>query len=183
MTSASKITVLRILLIPAFMAAMLLEFPYAGALALGIFIIAGITDIVDGVVARNYDQISNFGKFMDPLADKLLMTSAMLIFVQWGRLPAWVVMLVLLREFAVSGLRMMAAANGTVIAAGISGKVKTVVTFVSLCWMISPFYHLNLIGPVTIDNLAAALILLTTLYSGIEYFLKNHRALTADPPA
>ena len=180
MTSASKITVFRILLIPAFMAAMLLDFPHARLLALGIFILANLTDIADGFIARKYDQVSNFGKFMDPLADKLLMASAMLIFVQWGRMPAWVVMIVLTREFAVSGLRMMAAANGTVIAAGMSGKVKTVITFFALCWMMTPFYHWTIAGEFTADNLAVALILITTLYSGIEYFMKNRKVLTAE---
>ena len=180
MTFASKITILRILLIPAFMAAMLLHFPHAAFVALGIFFIAGLTDVIDGIIARKYEQISNFGKFIDPLADKLLMTSAMLIFVQWDRMAAWVLMVVLTREFAVSGLRMMAAASGTVIAAGISGKVKTVVTFIALCWMISPFHQWTLVGGLTIDNLAVALILITTVYSGIEYFARNHRALRAE---
>lgn len=96
--------------------------------ALIVFIVASATDFVDGYIARHYNQVSDFGKFLDPLADKLLVISAMLIFIQWGRMPAWVVMLVLTREFAVSGLRMIAAANGNVIAAGWSGKVKTAST-------------------------------------------------------
>ena len=180
MTVASKITVLRILLIPAFMLAMLIEFPHSSLVALGIFIIANFTDVLDGFIARKYGQISNFGKFMDPLADKLLLASAMLIFVQWGRMPAWVLMVVLAREFAVSGLRMMAAAAGTVIAAGASGKIKTVVTFFALCWMIGPFPIFTLGAGLTTDHIAAALILITTLYSGVEYFVKNHRALALE---
>ncbi len=133
MTTASKITLARVALIPVFMALLLL---HQNVAALIVFIVASATDFVDGYIARHYNQVSDFGKFLDPLADKLLVISAMLIFIQWGRMPAWVVMLVLTREFAVSGLRMIAAANGNVIAAGWSGKVKTASTMVGLCAMI-----------------------------------------------
>jgi len=180
MTTASKITVLRILFIPAFMVAMLLEFPQADFIAFALFVLAGLTDALDGFIARTYNQISDFGKFMDPLADKLLVTSAMLIFVQWGRMPAWVLMVVLTREFAVSGLRMMAAASGTVIAAGVSGKIKTVVTFIGLSWMITPFYHWTIVGEVTMDHIAVGAILLTTVYSGVEYFARNYKVFALE---
>lgn len=101
MTTASKITLARVALIPVFMALLLL---HQNVAALIVFIVASATDFVDGYIARHYNQVSDFGKFLDPLADKLLVISAMLIFIQWGRMPAWVVMLVLTREFAVSGL-------------------------------------------------------------------------------
>ena len=106
MTTASKITLARVAMIPVFMIVLLLGHNWA---ALIIFAIASLTDFVDGYIARHYNQVSDFGKFLDPLADKLLVTAAMLIFVQWGRMPAWAVMIVLAREFAVSGLRMVAA--------------------------------------------------------------------------
>ena len=187
MTTASKVTLVRIFLIPLFMAAALLTFPGSEIVALALFIIAGATDWVDGYIARKYDQISDFGKFMDPLADKLLVTAALLLFVQWGRMPAWVLMVVLTREFAVSGLRMMAAVKGKVIAAGASGKLKTVVTFVGICLMLLPLPCRPMtacgIGTgvfdriFTPDNVVMAAILLTTVYSGIEYFAKNYKVL------
>ena len=163
MTTASKITLLRVAMIPVFMVVLLMGFNWA---ALVIFAVASLTDFVDGYIARHYNQTSDFGKFLDPLADKLLVTAAMQIFVQWGRMPAWAVMIVLAREFAVSGLRMVAATGGKVLAAGWSGKVKTFATMVGLCaMMVLDFVWLN--WTVT------AIIVITTLYSGIEYFIQN----------
>lgn len=167
MTTASKITLARVALIPVFMVLLLLHQNIA---ALIVFIVASATDFVDGYIARHYNQVSDFGKFLDPLADKLLVLAAMLIFIQWGRMPAWAVMLVLTREFAVSGLRMVAAANGNVIAAGWSGKVKTASTMVGLCLMI-------LFSNTTLDWVVTAVIAVTTIYSGGEYFVKNWSVL------
>ena len=172
MTTASKITLVRILLIPAFMVTALLDFQLA---ALTIFVIAGATDWLDGYIARKYEQITNFGKFMDPLADKLLVTAALLLFVQWGRMGAWALMVVLAREFAVSGLRMMAAANGKVIAAGWSGKIKTVVTFIGIALMLTTFHDKVIIAGLTVDDLAIAAILFTTVYSGGAYLIQNRK--------
>jgi len=172
MTTASKITVVRILLVPVFMVAALAGFQLT---ALILFVTAGATDWIDGYIARKYDQISNFGKFMDPLADKLLVTAAFLIFVQWGRMPAWMVMVILAREFIVSGLRMMAAASGSVIAAGVSGKVKTVVTMVGLTLMLTTFHSWAIVPGVTVDVLVSALIMGTTVYSGVDYLTQNYK--------
>ncbi|MGN0981190.1 MAG: CDP-diacylglycerol--glycerol-3-phosphate 3-phosphatidyltransferase [Candidatus Avoscillospira sp.] len=163
MTTASKITLARVALIPVFMVLLLLGHTWW---ALAVFIIASLTDFVDGYIARHYNQVSDFGKFLDPLADKLLVLACMLIFIQWGRMPAWAVMIVLAREFAVSGLRMVAAAGGKVLAAGWSGKIKTFSTMVGLCLMIA--------FPVAwLDIAVTVVIAVTTLYSGIEYFVKN----------
>ena len=163
MTTASKITLARVALIPVFMVVLLLGYNWA---ALIIFAVASLTDFVDGYIARHYNQVSDFGKFLDPLADKLLVTAAMLVFVQWGRMPAWAVMIVLTREFAVSGLRMVAASSGKVLAAGWSGKIKTASTMVGLCFM--------MVFPlVWLDWTVTAGIVITTLYSGIEYFVQN----------
>ena len=167
MTTASKITLVRVLMIPVFMALMLVDFPHHSVAALAVFIIASCTDFVDGYIARHYNQVSNFGKFLDPLADKLLVISCMVIFVQWGRMPAWAVMVVLAREFAVSGLRMVASEGGKVIAAGWSGKIKTASTMVGLCIMI--FFE----GYAMLDLVVMIVIVLTTLVSGVEYFVKN----------
>ena len=173
MTTASKVTMIRVFLIPLFMLAALLEFRHSEIIALAIFLIASITDGLDGYIARKYNQISDFGKFIDPLADKLLVTSALLIFVQWGIMPAWALMVVLAREFAVSGLRMIAAAKGDVIAAGGSGKIKTVVTILGICFMLATVNMEIALG----NQIVIALILLTTVYSGIEYFAKNYKVL------
>ena len=163
MTTASKITLLRVAMIPVFMVVLLMGFHWA---ALIIFAVASLTDFVDGYIARHYNQTSDFGKFLDPLADKLLVTAAMLNFVQWNRMPAWAVMVVLAREFAVSGLRMVAATGGKVLAAGWSGKVKTFSTMVGLCVMM-------VISVVWLDWAIIAIIVGTTLYSGVEYFVQN----------
>ncbi len=163
MTTASKITLVRVFMIPVFMAVLLMGYSWA---ALIIFAVASLTDFVDGYIARHYNQTSDFGKFLDPLADKLLVTAAMLIFVQWNRMPAWAVMIVLAREFAVSGLRMVAATGGKVLAAGWSGKVKTFSTMVGLCVMMVFSYG-------WLDWTVTGIIVATTLYSGIEYFIQN----------
>lgn len=122
MNTANKLTLLRVVMIPVFMAALYVEFPFHMIVALTVFILASVTDFIDGYIARNFNQITDFGKFMDPLADKLLVTSAMLWFVEVGQMSAWVLLIVIAREFAVSGLRMVAAPKGVVIAAGWSGK-------------------------------------------------------------
>ena len=174
MTTASKITLARVALIPAFMLTMYLSSGEAGLwmwLSLGIFILASITDFIDGYIARNYNQTTDFGKFLDPLADKLLTLAAMCIYCQWGIFPAWALMIVLTREFAVSGLRMVAGPKGKVIAAGKSGKFKTASTMVGLCAMMA------LPGIDLLNTIVIASIVITTVYSGIEYFIQNWNCL------
>ncbi len=174
MTSASKITILRVLLIPFYMAAMYMTGGESGVwmwISLAIFIVASITDFVDGYIARTYNQTTDFGKFLDPLADKLLTIAAMCMFCQWGSFPAWALMIVLTREFAVTGLRLVAVQKGNVIAAGWSGKVKTASTMVGLCaMMVFP-------GVAWLNWLVIAVIAATTVYSGVEYFVKNWKCL------
>ena len=166
MNTANKLTILRIILIPVFLIVLYWGFPGANWVALAIFIIASLTDFADGYIARHYDQVTDFGKFMDPLADKMLVMAAMCWFVQNGEMWGWVLALVLLREFAVSGMRLVAVEQGKVIAAAWSGKIKTASTMVCICLMLG----LN-IG--WIDMLSQIVILVTTLYSGLEYFVKN----------
>ncbi len=163
-TTANKITIARIALIPVF-----LVLCYTGhrIAATVVFILASLSDLLDGYIARHYNQISNFGKFMDPLADKMLVLSAMCFLVEKGQMPGWVVAVVLFREFAVSGLRLVAAERQHVIAAAWSGKVKTTCTMVGLCFVLvfTQYPWLNM--------LVSAVILITTIYSGAEYFMKN----------
>ena len=161
-------------MIPAFMATMYLSGGVAGLwmyLSLAIFIIGSLTDFVDGYIARHYNQTTDFGKFLDPLADKLLTLAAMAMFCEWGTFPAWALMLVLTREFAVSGLRMVAGPKGKVIAAGKSGKFKTASTMIGLCfWMAFP--QVAIIGTIVMW-----VIVITTIYSGVEYFIQNWNCL------
>ena len=174
MTLASKITLVRVALIPAFMVTMYLSGGGSGLwmyLSLGIFILASVTDYLDGYIARHYNQVTDFGKFLDPLADKLLTIAAMTMFCEWGVFPAWALMIVLTREFAVTGLRLVAVQKGTVIAAGWSGKVKTASTMVGLCVMMA------FPGIALLSGIVIGMIVITTLYSGIEYFIQNWKCL------
>ena len=174
MTLASKITLARVAMIPAYMVTMYLSQGEAGLwmyLSLAIFILASLTDFVDGYIARHYNQVTDFGKFLDPLADKLLTVAAMAMFCEWGIFPAWALMVILTREFAVSGLRMVASQKGSVIAAGWSGKVKTASTMVGLCAMMA-FPGIDILNWVVIIMIVA-----TTLYSGVEYFIQNWKCL------
>ena len=174
MTTASKITLTRVAMIPAFMVTMYLSGGKTGMwmyISLVIFIIASLTDFIDGYIARHYNQTTDFGKFLDPLADKLLTIAAMTCFCEWGIFPAWALMIVLTREFAVTGLRLIAVQKGNVIAAGWSGKVKTASTMVGLCIMMaSPRIEV-------LNWIIIGIIVLTTLYSGIEYFVQNWKCL------
>lgn len=171
MNLPNKLTVLRIVLIPVFMGILYWGFTGAQYVALAVFILASLTDFLDGYIARRDGLVTDFGKFADPLADKMLVTAAMLWFVEIGQMPAWVLLIVLVREFAVSGLRMIASDAGRVIAAGWSGKVKTASTMVCIVLMFLPI-------PRVLNLLCVAVILVTTLYSGIEYFLKNKDCLS-----
>ena len=174
MTTASKITLVRVAMIPVFMVTMYLSGGAAGFwmhLSLALFIIASLTDFVDGYIARHYNQTTDFGKFLDPLADKLLTIAAMAIYCEWGVFPAWALMIVLTREFAVTGLRLVAVQKGNVIAAGWSGKVKTASTMVGLCAMMA------IPGVNLLNGIVIGVIVITTVYSGVEYFVQNWKCL------
>ena len=166
MNLPNKLTLLRIILVPVFMAVLYMGFPGANWVALAIFIIASFTDLLDGKIARKYNLVTDFGKFADPLADKILVTAAMLWFVELGQMPAWALLIVVTREFAVSGLRMLASNKGRVIAAGWSGKVKTASAMACIVLMFLPI-------PAIVNTICVWVIALTTLYSGVEYFMKN----------
>ena len=174
MTTASKITLIRVAFIPLYMFLMYLSGGQPGLwmwIALAVFVVASLTDYVDGQIARKCNQVSDFGKFLDPLADKLLVIAAMTMFCEWGKFPAWALMIVLTREFAVTGLRLVAVGKGTVIAAGKSGKLKTASTMIGLC---------VLMGFPMVEWLSwtiIAVIVVTTVYSGVEYFIQNWKCL------
>ena len=173
MNLPNKLTMMRVVLVPVFMIFAALshygtaDFNAAFMLTAGIiFAVASFTDFLDGYLARKTHLVTDFGKFMDPLADKMLVMAAMCYFVECGQMPGWCLAIVLLREFAVSGMRLVAVEQGRVIAAAWSGKVKTASTMVCLCLML--VFQSNLLNVVCI-----AVIVATTVYSGIEYFAKN----------
>ena len=173
MNLPNKLTLTRILLVPVFMIFVSLGQyitpsynPRYYLIAGLIFAAASFTDFLDGHLARKWNMVTDFGKFADPLADKMLVTAAMLWFVEIGQMPAWMLLIVICREFAVSGLRMIASDKGRVIAAGWSGKVKTAATMVCVVLMFLPI-------PPMVNTLCVWVITLTTLYSGVEYFVKN----------
>ena len=170
MTTANKLTLCRVVMIPIFLVLLYVDFTGHLWAALAVFILASVTDFIAGYVARHYHQITDFGKFMDPLADKLLVMSAMAWFVEVAWMPAWAFFVVIARELAVTGLRLVAVEQGRVIAAAKSGKVKTACTMVGIILM--------LIFPnATLRLVCVAVILVTTIYSGIEYFVKNKDVL------
>ena len=174
MNTANKLTMLRVALIPVYLVLWYLDFPGNNYAALAVFVIASLTDLLDGYIARHYNQITDFGKFMDPLADKVLVITSMICFCSMGQFPAWALVIVMAREFAVSGLRLVAVDNGRVIAAGMSGKVKTFSTMICLSLM-----HLTIL-PIpmwALDWTCVVVIAATTLYSGVEYFVKNKDVL------
>lgn len=176
MNLPNKLTVLRVILIPFFVVSLMIEnganqtFRYVAA---AIFIIASLTDMLDGKIARKSNLVTNFGKFMDPLADKLLVCSALICLIQLGQLPAWMVIIIVSREFIISGFRLVAAEQGIVIAASYWGKFKTTFQMIAVVLMILNFEALSV---VTLICTWAALIL--TIISLVDYIAKNHKVLT-----
>ena len=175
MNLPNKLTVLRVILIPFFLVALMVDaIPYGKWIAVGIFIIASLTDMLDGKIARKYNLITNFGKFMDPLADKLLVCSAMIALIELDRIPAWVVIIIIAREFIISGFRLVASDNGIVIAAGWWGKVKTVVQMVMIIVVMCDFGGSAV---AIIENVLIYAALALTVISLIDYLVKNKGVL------
>lgn len=174
MNLANKLTIFRIILVPFFVFFMLwYTTPYDRLIALIIFIVATITDHLDGRVARKYNMITSFGKFMDPIADKLLISSALICLTSLGEVPAWVVITIILREFAVSGIRLVAADNGAVIAAGNWGKSKTIAQMTMIIIFLFNIQTLHILAQI---SMYIAVIL--TLVSMIDYIIKNKNIIT-----
>ena len=166
LTTASKITIVRVILIPVVILLMYLDFKGHMYWALFAFAVASVSDFADGYIARHYNQVTNFGKFLDPLADKLLVISVMLVYVDTGLFPAWAAMIVIARELAVTGLRLVAVEGGKVIAAAWSGKIKTASTMVAICLML--LWNIS-----WLNTVCWVVIVVTTVYSGVEYVWKN----------
>ncbi len=189
MNLPNKLTIGRIVLVPFFLAAVLIEFPFHHAAALILFIVASITDLFDGKIARQKNLVTDFGKFADPLADKILVLAALLCFVQNGLCDCIAVIIVLFREFAVTSIRLMAASNGKVVAANIWGKVKTVTQMIAIITILvmQSVLDLNNIIPIFSADIISVLSMVFTVFgeiliwistifaiiSGIIYILQN----------
>ncbi|RKQ30983.1 MULTISPECIES: CDP-diacylglycerol--glycerol-3-phosphate 3-phosphatidyltransferase [Clostridia] len=176
MNLPNKLTVLRVIMVPFFVFFMLTDVggPANKWIALILFCVASLTDMLDGKIARKYNLVTNFGKFMDPLADKLLVCSAMICMIEMGKLPAWIVIVIIAREFIISGFRLVASDNGIVIAASYWGKFKTVFQMAMIIVLIADFGGI-------FDIIAQVLIwiaLALTVISLIDYIVKNKEVLT-----
>ena len=165
MNLPNKLTILRMIMIVPFVVLLLCGYDY---IALVIFIVASLTDLLDGHIARKYNMVTNFGKFMDPLADKLLVCAAMICLVEMGRIPSWVVIIIISREFIISGFRLIASDNGVVIAASYWGKFKTTFQMVMICLMIANISQIQILTQVVMW-IALAL----TVISLVDYLVKN----------
>lgn len=169
MNLPNKLTIFRVILIPVFIVFLLVPMvPSHNYIALIIFIVASLTDLLDGMIARKYNLVTNFGKFMDPLADKLLVCSALICLVELSLIPAWMVVVIIAREFIISGFRLVASDNGVVIAASYWGKIKTTIQMVMVCLMIANIKEIQIIT----DIVAWAAVLLTVI-SLVDYIWKN----------
>ena len=177
MNLPNKLSMLRICMIPFFVLFALMNAQWAQYVALAIFIIASLTDMLDGKIARKRGLVTNFGKFIDPIADKLLVMSALVVLVQQGRMPGWICILMLAREFAISGFRLVAADSGKVIAAGWLGKVKTVLQMSAVIglFLLVPVEGAPLLGQfgVVLANIAMYAAAVMTVVSGVDYIVRN----------
>lgn len=174
MNLANKLTIVRIILVPIFMLFLLIDISYGEYIATGVFIIAALTDMLDGHIARSRNQITTFGKFMDPLADKLLVSSALIVLVEMNRLSSWIAVIIIAREFAITGLRTLAASEGVTIAASWWGKFKTISQIAAILILLLnnfPFSMWN----IPADDILVALALIFTIISGADYLIKNKK--------
>ena len=179
MNLPNKLTMFRVILILPFCFFLMTDFCGEASkwIALGIFIVASLTDLLDGKIARKYNLVTTFGKFMDPLADKLLVSAAMIALIELKRIPAWVVIVIISREFIISGFRLIAADNHVVLAAGWLGKIKTTLQCVSIVLLLLDNPLFGLIG-VPMDRIALYLAAFFTLWSLIDYLYKNRKLVS-----
>ena len=172
MTLPNILTCVRVLLISVFMVLAYQNNMPCDIAALIVYVVACLTDYVDGYLARKNNQVTNFGKFMDPVADKLLVMAALLIFIEDGTIPAWAVAIIPGREFIVSALRMVAASEGLVIAANMWGKAKTMITMITLIFLLCPIGPI-LLGSVSLQDIMIWITVIITAISGTTYITDN----------
>ena len=172
MNLPNKLTVMRMILIPFVMFFYLATFiPGGKIVAIVLFVIAAFTDFLDGKIARSQNLVTDFGKFLDPIADKLLVAAALICLVELQRIPAYMVIIIIAREFIVTGLRIVAISNGVVMAAEMTGKIKTVIQIIAT--VISILFSDIMIGPISLGYIAMLIATLFTIYSGYVYLAKN----------
>ncbi|HPZ42442.1 MAG TPA: CDP-diacylglycerol--glycerol-3-phosphate 3-phosphatidyltransferase [Bacillota bacterium] len=179
MNLPNSLTLARLLLIPVFLVLVSLESLYTDAIAAAVFVLSAVTDGLDGYYARKNKQVTLLGKFMDPLVDKLLISAALVVLVELGRLPGWIAVVIISREFAVTGLRSIAAAEGVIITASKLGKIKTVTQVIAITALFLRDYPFSLIH-LPFASIAMAVALLFTLWSGLDYFMKAWKFLKKD---
>ncbi|MDR0886499.1 MAG: CDP-diacylglycerol--glycerol-3-phosphate 3-phosphatidyltransferase [Clostridiales Family XIII bacterium] len=173
MNLPNKLTMLRMILVPVLIVLLYFDHFYIGA---AVFIVASFTDMLDGQIARKRNLITDFGKLMDPLADKLLVISTLVCLVEFGTIPAWTLIIILAREFLVTGLRGVAASKGIVIAAGMSGKIKTVTQMIAIALILLKNWPFSVLGiDVPVDLIIYYISIALTLYSGVEYMIQNRK--------
>ena len=177
MNLPNKLTVARVCMVPLFMVALMLNTEVSRVVATVIFALASFTDMLDGKIARKYNLITNFGKLMDPLADKILTAAAMVCLVELGDLAAWIVVIILFREYAITGLRSVAASENIVVAANIWGKGKTVCQMIALMLLMLKPQIVALCG-VNLGLILMYVALLLTVYSGVDYVVKLNKQIT-----
>ncbi len=176
MNTANKLTIFRIILVPFFVYFIYSDWPQGRLIAFVLFVIAAVSDFADGYIARNYNQITKLGKLLDPVADKILVVAALIALVDLGDIPGWLVIVIIARDFFIDVLRMVAASEGVVLAAGPLGKIKTVLQMLAIPAVILNNYPASLIGfPLDMILLYSALIM--TVVSGVAYTLNNWRKL------
>ena len=177
MNLPNKLTVLRVVLIPFFVVFMLVDIlgAYDKWVSLAIFIVASLTDLLDGKIARKYNLVTNFGKFMDPLADKMLVCSALICLTALDKLPAWITIVIICRDFVISGFRLVAADNGVVIAASYWGKYKTTFQMIMVCLLIADLAPLALV-----TTIVTWIAVILTIVSLVDYLVKNRSVLAED---
>ena len=175
MNLPNKLTIARVIMIPLFLICLYLNIGCGKYIAVGIFILASLTDLLDGKIARKYNLVTNFGKFMDPLADKLLVCSALICLVSLNKIPAWIVIIIIAREFIISGFRLIAADNGRVIAASYWGKFKTTFQMIMVILMIADISQLFILTQII---MYVALIL--TVVSLVDYLVKNKDVMSGE---
>lgn len=179
MNLANKITLFRVFLVPVFMIVLYLDIPYSMEIAGAIFIFASLTDALDGHIARSRNMITSFGKFVDPLADKVLVSAALIALVELGKVPAWIVICIIAREFTITCFRTIAVSEGITIAASSLGKIKTITQLIAIILLLFnnfPFSFLN----IPMDMIMIYICLFFTILSGIDYIYKNKKVLSFD---
>ncbi|MFA5577209.1 MAG: CDP-diacylglycerol--glycerol-3-phosphate 3-phosphatidyltransferase [Tissierellaceae bacterium] len=172
MNLANKITIFRVFLVPVFMLVLYSNIPYSTYLAALVFIFASLTDTLDGYIARSRNMITTFGKFVDPLADKILVSAALISLLELGKIPGWSVVIIIAREFTISGFRIVAASGGITIAASSLGKIKTVTQLLAIILLLLNNIYFSRIG-LPLDLIVYYSSVLFTVISGIDYIYKN----------